>query len=107
MNKAVTLFRIALSLVIFIQSGLTVVHSLHSETQSHLGTVLPWFAGLEAIAAIMLLIPQTLKVGGVILLLIFTAALVVHGPADEMFLFVYAAGVILLMANGGSYRSRP
>src|SRR5690349_12700908 len=105
MNKAFTLFRIVLALVVFVESVLTVIHSLHSETQSHLGTILPWFAGVEALAAVMLLIPQTVKIGGSLLLLIFAIAIIVHGPAGEMALFVYAAGVILLMAHGGSYNT--
>ena len=35
-----------------------------------------------------------------ILLIIFTVAFIIHGPAEQMALFVYAAGVILLMAQG-------
>ena len=93
-------------MVILIESALTVVHSMHSQTQSHLGTILPWFAGLEALAALMLLIPQTLKIGGCILLLIFLAALIIHGPAEQMPLFVYAAGVIFVMVHGSAYSRR-
>jgi hypothetical protein len=92
-------FRITLAVVIFIESLLAVVHSLHSTTESHLGRVLPWFAGAEAIAALMLLLPQTVQIGGGILLVIFLIALIVHGPAEQMPLFVYAAGVILLMVS--------
>jgi hypothetical protein len=103
MEKAYILFRVVLVLVIFIESILTVVHSLHSQTVSHLGAILPWFAGLEAIAAVMLIIPQTLKIGGWVLLVIFAAAVIVHGPVDEMALFVYAAGVVLLMTHGGAF----
>ena len=98
---AFIIFHFTLTLIIFIESVITVFHSLHSTTQSHLGAILPWFAGLEAIAALMLLIPKTLKIGGAILLVIFAAALITHGPAGQMALFVYAAGIILLMANGG------
>ena len=101
------IFRFTLVAVIFIESVLTVFHSLHSTTESHLGVILPYFAGLEAIAALLLLIPQTLKIGGVVLLVIFAAALIVHGPAQQMPLFVYAAGVIFLMANGNAYSPGP
>ena len=96
------IFHYTLAAVIFIESVLTVVHSLHSTTESHLGKILPWFAGLEALAAILLVIPWTRMVGGIILLLIFAAALVVHGPAEQMSLFVYGAGIILLMTNGSA-----
>jgi len=60
-------------------------------------------AGLEALAAVMLLVPRTVTIGGGLLLLIFLAALIVHGPADQMWLFVYAAGVIFIMAHGSAY----
>jgi len=82
-----------------IQCVMTVVQSLHSTTESHLGAILPYFAGLEALAALMLLIPKTRKIGGITLLIVFAAALVVHGPAEQMPLFVYAAGVIFLIAQ--------
>ena len=98
---AFTVFLFTLALVIFVESLLTVLHSLHSTTESHLGHILPWVAGLEAIAALMLLARQTAKIGGFILLLIFILALVVHGPAEQMPLFVYAAGVILVMFRAG------
>ena len=49
----------------------------------------------------MLLIPKILKISGVILLIIFAIALIIHGPAEQLWLFVYAAGVIFLMANRG------
>jgi hypothetical protein len=100
-------FHLTLGIVIFIESVLAVFHSLHSQTESHLGSILPWFAGVEALAALMLLVPQTLKVGGGILLLIFVAALIVHGPADGMPLFVYAAGVAFVMVHGSAYTAKP
>lgn len=101
-GTTLTVFRITLVLVIFIESVMTVVHSMHSTTESHLGAVVPWFAGVEAIAAVGLLIPRTVTVSGGVLLVIFTLALIVHGPAGQMALFVYAAAVVLLMANGSA-----
>ena len=98
-------FHITLAAVVFIESIIAVFHSLHSTTQSHLGTILPWFAGIEALAALLLLIPKTLKIGGGLLLAIFVVAIVVHGPADQMPLFVYAAGVIFVMVHGSAYSS--
>jgi hypothetical protein len=93
------IFRMVLVGVIVVESLITLVHSLHSTTESRLGSILPYFAGLEGLAALMLLIPKTVKFGGVILFGIFAAALVVHGPAQQMPLIVYAAGVLLLMSN--------
>jgi hypothetical protein len=96
-NTAFTVFRLTLPAVIFVESVLTVFQSLHSTTESHLGHILPWFAGLEALAALMLIFRQTVKVGGGLLLAIFLLALIVHGPVQQMPLFVYAAGVVLIM----------
>ena len=96
-HYAFVVFRFTLAIMIFVESLLTLFHTLHSTTQSHLGTILPWFAGIEAVAALMLFFRQTVKIGGSILLVIFLIALIVHGPAEQMSLFVYAAGVTLLM----------
>jgi hypothetical protein len=65
--------------------------------------ILPWFAGLEALAAVLLIIPRTLKIGGWILLVIFAAAIIVHGPLHQMPLFAYGAGVIFVMVHGSAY----
>jgi uncharacterized membrane protein YphA (DoxX/SURF4 family) len=95
-----TIFKYTLVAVIFIASGLTVFHALHSETVSHLNTILPWFAGVEALAALLLLVPKVKKIAAIVLLVIFAIALVVHGPAEQLALFVYAAGVLLVGFSG-------
>ena len=102
---AFIVFHVTLGLVVFIESVLTIFHSLHSTTASHLGAILPWFAGIEAVAAVLLLIPQTLRIGGGLLLAIFAAAIVIHGPAEQMPLFVYAAGIVFAMVHGNAYRN--
>src|SRR5689334_12252117 len=105
LRRSFVLFHVTLAVVVLIESVMTVVHSLHSQTESHLNHILPWFAGIEALAAVMFLIPQTLKIGGAILLLIFLTAIIVHGPADGMPLIVYAAGIVFVMAHGSAYPS--
>src|SRR5436305_14064039 len=90
------IFKYTLVAVIVISSALTAFHALHSETVSHLNTILPWFAGLEALAALLLLVPKVKKCAAIALLVIFAIALVVHGPVDQLVLFVYAAGVLLV-----------
>ena len=82
--------------MILIGSVLTVFHALHSETVSHLNTILPWFAGVEALAPLRRLVPQVKQLAAIVLVIIFTFAIVVHGPADQLALFVYAAGVLLV-----------
>jgi hypothetical protein len=99
MSRSASIFRFVLVAVIVIESLMTVIHSLHSETQSHLGTILPWFASVEALAAFMLLFRPAAKAAGSLLLLIFLIAIAVHGPVEQMQLFVYAAGVWLVMTD--------
>jgi hypothetical protein len=91
-----SIFKYTLVAVIFIGSVLTALHAMRSETVSHLNTVLPWFAGVEAVAALLLLVPKIKKCAAIALLVIFAIALVVHGPAEQLALFVYAAGVLLV-----------
>ena len=91
-----TIFKYTLVAVIFLGSVMTALHAMHSETVSHLNTVLPWFAGAEALAALLLLVPGVRKCAAIALLVIFAVAIVVHGPAEQLDLFVYAAGVLLV-----------
>ncbi|HEY2846385.1 MAG TPA: hypothetical protein VGI80_01125 [Pyrinomonadaceae bacterium] len=90
------IFKYTLVAVIVFGSVMTALHAFHSETVSHLNTILPWFAGVEAVAALLLLVPKVKKIAAIMLLMIFVIALVVHGPLDELVLFVYAAGVLLV-----------
>ena len=89
--------RIATILVIFIDGSLTMIQGLRSTTQSTLGSVLPWIAGVQAISAVLLLFHRTVVPAGVMLLLIFAFLLVVHGPAQQLGSFVYAAILLSLM----------
>jgi len=92
-----SVFHYTLAIVVLIQSLFAVFHSLRTPLEGHVGTLLPWFAGLEAVAAVLFLIPKTIKIGGWILLAIFAFAIVVHGPLQGAPLFVYTAGVLLVM----------
>lgn len=96
-------FHLTLATIVFVESVMTVFHALHYPADSHLGMILPWFAGLEAIAAVLFAIPKTLKIGGWMLLVIFAFAIITHGPLHQMPLFVFAAGVIFVMVHGAAY----
>lgn len=99
-RRAFVAFHFTLGAAVFIQSVLAVFHAVHSPIEGHLGILLPWFAGLEALAAVLFLIPGTLRIGGWILLAIFVVAIVIHGPVSEIPLFVYAAGIIFVLIHG-------
>ena len=103
-RRAFIVFHVTLAIVVLVQSVVTLVHAVHSPMEGHIGMVLPWFAGLEALAALLLLIPKTLKIGGWLLIVIFLAAIAYHGPLYEAPLFVYLAGVIFIMIHGAAYQ---
>ncbi|MBV9242181.1 MAG: hypothetical protein JO314_09250 [Acidobacteria bacterium] len=96
------IFKYTLVAVIVVASVMTVLHAFHSDTVSHLNTIIPWFAGFEALCALLLLVPKVKKIAAILLLMVFAIALIVHGPLDELVLFVYAAGVLLVGFSGPS-----
>src|SRR5438093_8989530 len=102
-RRAFIVFHVTLAIVVLVQSVVTLVHAVHSPMEGHIGMVLPWFAGLEALAALLLLIPKTLKIGGWLLIVIFLAAIAYHGPLYEAPLVVYLAGLIFIMFHGAAY----
>jgi len=59
-------------------------------------------ASVEAVAALLFLIPRTMRVGGAGLLVVFALAFVLHAASGEFasHLLLYAAGVSFVMAHG-------
>ncbi len=103
LRRSFVLFHVSLALVVFVQSVRTIVGALHHHATGPLGSHLIILAGIEAIAALLFLYPKTLKMGGVLLLLIFVFAIAAHGIQDEFELIVYAAGVIFVTVHGSAY----
>ncbi len=102
-RQAVVLFHLVLGLVVLYESGATVyrVFSLHA--QNPLGSHLALLAIIEAIGAILFLLPSTVRIGGWILIAVFLFAIFTHGFFRELPLLVYGVGVILVMTSGASY----
>lgn len=101
---AFVVFHLILGGVIFLQSVSIVLRALSvhvAGSVSHL-TIL---ALVEAIAALLFLVPKTARVGGGILLAVIAFAIFVHGIRGELPLLVYAAGVVLVMVEGGTYKT--
>jgi hypothetical protein len=98
-------FHLILGVVVFVQSLITVLHAIGVGRAQHSNHALALFAGAEAIAALLFILPATLKWGALSLLVIFFAAIVFHGLHGEMqlTLLVYAAGVMLAMAHGSAF----
>src|SRR5271167_2921929 len=90
-----------LGLLLFWYSVRTVIGTLSSPkvaADSH-AVIL---AGLEAIAAILFLVPRTMRVGGVCLLAIFAVAFVLHAAHREFAsqLLLYSAAVAFVAVHG-------
>src|SRR5881628_585596 len=103
LRHAFMIFHCTLAVVVFLQSLSTMLHAIHAPVANPLGSHLPWFAGAEAIAAALFLLPKTLRIGGWVLLAIFAVAVAVHGFHGELSLLVYAAGVALGMVHGSAF----
>ena len=103
LRRSFVAFHITLAVVIFLQSIKTIIEASYHHTGNPLGSHLSILAGAEAFAALLFLLPKTLKTGGVLLLLIFCFATIVHGIQHELNLVVYAAGVLFVTVHGSAY----
>jgi uncharacterized membrane protein YphA (DoxX/SURF4 family) len=101
-RRAFIAFHLTLGVVVLVQSLITVLHA-SSADDSH--RALAVFAGAEVVAALLFLLPATLRVGAWSLLLIFAAAVAFHALHGELqsTLLVYAAGVVLVMVHGSAF----
>ena len=108
LRRSFVSFHCVLAAVVFLQSTITVLHAVSRGGAEQSGRALAWFAGAEAVAAILFLVPATLRVGAIFLLLIFVVAIVLHGLQGELqlSLMVYMAGVVLVMAHGSAFSRR-
>ncbi len=98
-------FHATLGLVILVQSVETALHALSAHGAQPLQVGLALFAGAEALAAALFLVPATTRLGAVALIVIFAVALGLHGLQGEfeLTLLVYAAGVALVMVHGSVF----
>ncbi len=102
-RRAFALFHATLSLVVLLQSLSALHRAMAPQPHGDLNLHLVVLAGAEAVAAILFLIPKTLDIGGTALLVIFGIALLIHGVRGQLALFVYAAGILLVMAHGSVF----
>jgi hypothetical protein len=72
--------------------------TMHGPAHIHLSLL----AGIESVAALLFLVPRTLRVGGTGLLLTFAVALLAHALTGEFqaILVLYAAATIFVMVHG-------
>jgi hypothetical protein len=101
LHHAFLLFHVTLGLVVLIASLETAFRAV----SPHSGAANPHLAllaGIEAAGAVLFLWPRTLRIGGILMLLTFAVAVIVHGLRGEFggFLLVYGAGTLFVMAHG-------
>jgi hypothetical protein len=103
LRRAFVLFHLTLGIVVLVQSIRTIATATHGNGANPLGSHLILLAGAEAIAALLFLIPGTLKIGSALLLLIFAIAVTLHGAQHQVDLLVYASGVVFVTMHGSAY----
>ena len=105
LRRAFIAFHLTLGIVVLLQSLITVLHASGIGGAQHPNHHLVFFAGAEVVAALLFLLPLTLRVGAWSLLLIFAAAVAFHALHGELqsTLLVYAAGVVLVMVHGSAF----
>jgi hypothetical protein len=108
LRRSFIAFHLTLGAVVLLQSLMTVFPTRGAGGASHARLGVAVLAGAEAVAALLFLVPATLRVGAVSLLAIFLFALAFHGLHGELqsTLLVYAAGVFFVMVHGSAFGKR-
>ena len=104
LRRAFIAFHLTLGVVVLAQSLITVLDAFVAGGARHSNYALAVFAGAEVLAALLFLLPATLKAGAWALLVIFAVAVAFHALHGELqsTLLVYAAGVVLVMVHGSA-----
>jgi hypothetical protein len=103
-DLAITILQWAIGVIVFVESCMTfrgaVTDIRAAEHIRHLELARLFISGCEAIAAVLFLIPATLRAGSWALMVIFAWAILVHslhGYLHELPLVIYGAGVFAVM----------
>jgi hypothetical protein len=101
LRRSFMLFHAVLGGALLVMGHNTLFHALHHHGFGHLALI----AALEMIGAVLLLIPRTVKAGGMALLVVLVPGFIVHLTRGEweLQLLIYAAGVWLVMAHGPAW----
>ena len=96
-RRAFAVFHATLGIVVAVESVRTVFRAL----QGHPNHALLLLASVEAVGAVLFLVPRTLRLGAGAMLLTFAVAFLVHAPRGEVHpaLLVYAAGTVLVVVR--------
>lgn len=97
-ERSLSILRIVEGIVVGWYSALLIFHQLHG--RMHLPLLI--LGAVELIAAILFLAPQTLRVGGIALIVVFVAAAgfhILHDEYDVGYLIIYGAAAFTVVAN--------
>jgi hypothetical protein len=105
LRRSFIAFHLTLGAVVFLQSVVAVFQTRGAGGASHASLGVAVLAGAEAVAAILFVVPATLRAGALSLLAIFFFALALHGLHGELqsTLLVYAAGVFFVFVHGSAF----
>ena len=101
-------FHLTLASVVFVQSVFAVFKALLAEPDANANWHIFILASVEAVAAILFVIPATLRFGGIVLCLVFSVAFTAHAIVGEfeLGLLVYGAGTVFILFHGAGYSHR-
>ena len=105
LRRSFIAFHLTLGAVVFLQSLTAVFQTRGAVGASHASLAVAALAGAEAVAAILFVVPATLRAGALSLLAILFFALAFHGLHGELqsTLLVYAAGVFFVLVHGSAF----
>jgi hypothetical protein len=105
LRRSFIAFHLTLGAVVLVESLITVLRAHGAGGASHARLGVAVLAGAEAVAALLFILPATLRLGAVSLLAIFLFAVAFHGLHGELqlTLLVYAAGVFFVMVHGSAF----
>lgn len=101
-RRAFQLFHAILGLGLLAMSLFALAHALH-DLDDHIHEA--FVAGLQALGAVLLLMPRTVRWGGTALLVVLLPGFVSHliGGDWEIQLLIFAAGVWFVMVHGPAW----
>ncbi len=105
LRHAFVALHVVLGVVIFVQSMATAVHSSGWLPGHARNIQLLALGSIEALLAILFLLPRTVRIGALGLMIVLALAIVVHASMGEFpaGLIVYAAGVAYVGIHGPAY----
>lgn len=108
-RRAFVAFHLVLALVVFVQSLTTVLSSVGFAAGRPVNLHLVVLGSLEAVFAVIFMLPRTVRAGAIGLIAVFLFASVLHLLQGEFpgALLVYGVGAAFVALHGAAYSKRP